>query len=90
MTKKDIVDVVSERTGCTKKAAKEIVDVAFDSVVDFLMDGEDVRLSGFGTFTTSVREARRGRNPQTGEEMIIDAHKTIRFKPAKAFKMAVR
>ena len=89
MNKKELIDVVYEKTGLTKIASKEAIDVVFDSIIKALCNGEEVRLAGFGTLVTSERGQRKVRNPQTGEEMTVEAKKVIKFRPAKAFKTAV-
>jgi nucleoid DNA-binding protein len=88
MNRADLVSKVSEIVG-TNKQAKEIVDCIFDNMTASLKGGDEVRLSGFGTFKVKERKARTGRNPQTGAEIKIEKRKTPRFTPAKALKDAI-
>ena len=88
MNKADLVGKVAEIVG-TSKEAKEVVDCIFENMTAALKGGEEVRLSGFGTFKVKERKARTGRNPQTGVEIKIEKRKTPRFSPAKALKDAI-
>ena len=90
INKKELIDLVSEKTGATKKATMETIDVFVETLIEAVGNGEDVNISGFGKFTVSERAARTGRNPQTGELIDIDATKTPKFKPGKAFKDALK
>ncbi|MDH6674417.1 DNA-binding protein HU-beta [Paenibacillus sp. LBL] len=86
MNKADLVNEIAQRYEMTKKDATEAVNVVFDTIYDALVNGEDVKVNGFGTFEIRKRAARNGRNPQTGEEMLIPASNTVGLKPAKALK----
>ena len=88
--KAQLIDVVAEKTGLTKKDATVAVDAVFGSIQDFLAEGDKVQLIGFGNFEVRDRAARKGRNPQTGEEIQIPASKVPAFKPGKALKDAVK
>ncbi|MCH4169280.1 MAG: HU family DNA-binding protein [Streptococcaceae bacterium] len=88
--KQQLIDKVAEKAGLTKKDAGAAVDAVFSSVSDFLVDGEKVQLIGFGNFEVRERAARKGRNPQTGEEIQIKASKVPAFKPGKALKDAIK
>ncbi|HQP57797.1 MAG TPA: HU family DNA-binding protein, partial [Petrotogaceae bacterium] len=81
MNKKELVDVLSEKVGFSKKDTMEFVDSFIELVSDKLAEGEDVKLVGFGTFTVSSRKARKGVNPQTKKEIKIPARKVPKFKP---------
>ncbi|MGN0346075.1 MAG: HU family DNA-binding protein [Lachnospiraceae bacterium] len=89
MTKTDLVEVIVKETGLTKKAASDAVTALTDSVVEALKKGDKVALVGFGTFEVAKRDARKGRNPQTGKEIKIKASKSPKFKAGKALKDAV-
>ncbi len=89
MTKADLIDQVAARSGLTKKAAGQAVDALFESVTEALAAGQRVQIVGFGTFEVRERAARRGRNPQTGQEIEISARKVPAFKAGKALKDAV-
>ena len=88
--KAELIEKVAEATGLTKKDATASVDAVFSSIQGFLSDGEKVQLIGFGNFEVRERAARKGRNPQTGEEIQIAASKVPAFKPGKALKDAVK
>jgi DNA-binding protein HU-beta len=90
MNKTDLINAVSESTELSKKDATKAVDAVFDSVMNALKDGDKVQLIGFGNFEVRERAARKGRNPQTGEEIEIPASKVPAFKPGKALKDAVK
>ena len=88
--KADLVDKVADKTGLTKKDSNAAVEAVFDSIQEFLAEEEKVQLIGFGTFEVSERAARKGRNPQTGEEIQIPATKVPAFKAGKNLKEAVK
>ena len=89
MNKSDLVDEVS-RVLKTKKDAQLAVDCVLSSVIKTLEKGGSVSLVGFGTFKVAERKARKGRNPQTGEEINIAASKVPKFISGKALKEAVK
>lgn len=88
--KQDLIAKVVEATGLTKKDAIASVNAVFDTVKDYLAEGEKVQLIGFGNFEVRERAARQGRNPQTGEAISIAASKVPAFKAGKALKEAVK
>lgn len=88
--KADLVDKVADKTGLTKKDSNAAVEAVFDSIQEFLAEEEKVQLIGFGTFEVRERAARKGRNPQTGEEIQIPATKVPAFKAGKHLKEAVK
>ena len=90
MTKADLVAQVSKKAGLTARAAKDAVNVVFDTVSAALKRGEKVVVTGFGTFVVRHRAARKGRNPQTGAEIRIPATKTPGFTAGKSLKRAVK
>jgi nucleoid DNA-binding protein len=89
MNKGDLINEVAKIV-TTKKAAQEAVDCVLSSITKTLKKGEDVSLTGFGTFKVVKRKARKGRNPFTGEEIKIKATKAPKFSPGKALKDAVK
>lgn len=89
MNKGDLVNEVAKVVS-TKKEAQAAVDCVFSSITDALADGESVSLVGFGTFKVSRRNARKGRNPQTGEEIQIAASNVPKFAAGKALKDRVK
>lgn len=88
--KADLIDKVSAATDLTKKDSTAAVEAVIDSIQEILADGDKVQLIGFGTFEVRERSARKGRNPQTGEEIEIPATKVPAFKAGKALKEAVK
>jgi len=90
MNKTELINSVAEATELSKKDATKAVDAVFASIQDSLSKGEKVSLIGFGNFEVRERAARKGRNPQTGEEIDIAASKVPAFKPGKALKDAVK
>ena len=86
MNKTELVAVVAEKSGITKKDAERVVSATFDMIIAELMKGEKVQISGFGSFEVKEREARVGRNPRTKEAIEIPASKVPAFKPSKSLK----
>ena len=89
MNKAELVAAVAAKTGDTKKAAEASVDAFVSAVKESLKKGEKVQLVGFGSFEVRKRAARKGRNPQTKEEIKIPASKAPVFKAGKALKNTV-
>ena len=89
MNKGDLVNEVAAVVG-TKKDAQAAVDCVFSSITKALKKGDAVTLVGFGTFKVTKRKARKGRNPQTGEEIKIKASKAPKFTAGKSLKEAVK
>ncbi|WP_449538136.1 HU family DNA-binding protein [Ferdinandcohnia sp. Marseille-Q9671] len=89
MNKTELISAVAESAELSKKDATKAVDAVFEAVQDALSSGDKVQLIGFGNFEVRERAARKGRNPQTGEEIEIAASKVPAFKPGKALKDAV-
>ncbi|WP_085524728.1 HU family DNA-binding protein [Tuberibacillus sp. Marseille-P3662] len=90
MNKTELVNTVAESTQLSKKDASDAVDSVFSAITDSLTEGNNVQLIGFGNFEVRERSARKGRNPQTGDEIEIPASKVPAFKPGKALKDAVK
>ncbi|WP_338473325.1 HU family DNA-binding protein (plasmid) [Niallia sp. XMNu-256] len=90
MNKTDLVKAVAKRAELTQKDATKAVDALFDTISNTLAQEEKIQLVGFGTFEVRERSARKGRNPQTGEEIEIAASKVPAFKPGKELKEAVK
>ncbi|MFW6015747.1 MAG: HU family DNA-binding protein [bacterium] len=97
MTKTELIDVIAEKTGFTKKDTGETVNAVFDTIVDYLSEEakkdedarDNVQIIGFGTFEARDRSKRKGRNPQTGEEITIPARTVPVFRAGKSFKDSV-
>ncbi|CAM2802316.1 HU family DNA-binding protein [Paenibacillus sediminis] len=90
MNKSDLVAQVAEATELSKKDVTKAVDAVFEAISTALQNGDKVQLVGFGNFEVRERSARKGRNPQTGEEIEIPASKIPAFKPGKALRDAIK
>ena len=88
MTKADIASLVAEK-GLTKKQAMDAVEATLEIIKNALRAGEKIQLVGFGSFQVKAKRARKGRNPQTGDEITITARKVLKFKPGKALHQTV-
>lgn len=89
MNKQELISSVADAAGLSKADAGKACEAVFDTISGSLGKGEEVRLVGFGTFSTSHRKASTGRNPRTGEPMQIKASTQPKFKAGKALKDAV-
>ncbi|WP_339249978.1 HU family DNA-binding protein [Sporosarcina sp. FSL W8-0480] len=90
MNKTELINSVAEAADLTKKDATKAVEAVFDTIQSALANGDKVQLIGFGNFEVRERAARKGRNPQSGEEIEIAASKVPAFKAGKALKDAVK
>ena len=86
MNKADLIAAIAAKTGETKKSAEASVNAFVDVITESLVKGDKVQLVGFGSFEVRKRAARKGRNPQTKEEIKIPASKAPVFKAGKALK----
>jgi len=86
MTKADIVEEIYERVGFSKKESADLVETVFSVIKDTLASGQKVKISGFGNFVVREKNARKGRNPQTGEEILLGARRVLTFKPSLVLK----
>lgn len=86
MTKSDIVEIVYQNVGFTKKRAAEVVNLILDTMKEALEEGKKVKISGFGNFEIRRKDSRKGRNPQTGEEITISERRVLTFKPSQVLK----
>jgi len=89
VTKTELIDKVAEKTEFTKKDSGKAIDAVFEAITQALAKNDKVQLVGFGSFEVRKREARKGRNPQTGAEIKIAARKVPVFRAGKALKEAV-
>ncbi len=95
MNKTELVDKLAKETGLTKVKSAEVVNAIFETdpgkgIIAVELDaGNNVSIPGFGTFSTAHRKARQGRNPRTGESIMIKAHTVPTFKPGKGLKERV-
>ena len=86
LTKIDIIEAVYTHLGIPKKDCIRIVESVFEIIKDDLDKGNDVMISGFGKWTVKAKKQRKGRNPQTGKGLMIDARKVVTFKPSQVLK----
>jgi len=82
MVKKDLADRIQHLTGYTKGEAAGMLEAVISLIKTTLESGETVKISGFGSFIVKDKKARRGRNPQTSESIILDARRVITYKPS--------
>ncbi len=90
MTKEGLIEVIVNKIGCSKKQAGDILETIIDTIIQSLSKGEEVTITGFGTFSIKKRAPRTGVNPKTGEKIQIPAMTVPKFKPGKALKEAVK
>jgi len=86
VTKADIVQIVWEKIGYSKKETFDMVEDVFEIILDTLANGEKVKISDFGNFEVRQKKTRKGRNPQTGEAIEISARRVLIFKPSVTLK----
>ena len=88
--KQDLIAKVAETAELSKKQAALVVNTVFETISESLSNGEKVQIIGFGSFDVRERAERKGRNPQTGAELVIPASKAPGFKAGKALKETVK
>lgn len=89
MTKTELRDAICQETGVSAETADAVLTATFEAIIAAVAQGEKVTLAKFGTFEPRERAARKGRNPQSGEELDIAASTAPAFKPASSFKQRV-
>ena len=89
MTKADIVERIMTNTGLSKLDSFDMFELVFSIMKNTLEDGEDIKISGFGKFEVKQKKDRRGRNPQTGEDLIIEARRVLTFKPSTILRKMI-
>ncbi len=89
MTKAEIVLRIYEKVGFSKKEASDVVEATFEIIKSCLERGEKVKVSGFGNFVVNTKRPRKGRNPQTGDDIIIVGRKVLTFKPSQILKKSL-
>ena len=88
-TKADIAEQLYEELGLNKREAKEFVEVFFSEISEILVSGLDVKISGFGNFVLRDKKARPGRNPKTGEDVMISSRRVVTFRAGQKLKARV-
>jgi integration host factor subunit alpha len=86
LTKAELIDSVYEKVGFSKKEAAELVELVFESMKEELCKGGAIKISGFGKFRVRNKKSRMGRNPQTGDAMVISARKVLTFTPSRILR----
>lgn len=89
MTKADIAEKILAGTGLSKKESVELMEAVFSIMKATLESGETLKISGFGSFIVKQKADRRGRNPQTGEAITIEARRILSFKPSTLLRQAI-
>ena len=89
LSKADLAEFLSDVIGLSKREAKDLVEGFFEEISEALIQGRDVRLSGFGNFTTRDKSPRPGRNPKTGEEIPITARRVVTFRAGQKLRHRV-
>lgn len=89
MTKADLVDIIFGKVGLSKIESQNIIEMIFETIKQTLVEGESVKVSGFGTFNVKKKNARRGRNPKTGDELQITPRRVVTFRASNHFKELV-
>jgi integration host factor subunit alpha len=82
MTKAELVSIISEKCSFSRQESIRLVDQVFHILKETLEQGEKIKISGFGNFVTREKRPRQGRNPQTGEQMMISGRRVLTFKPS--------
>lgn len=86
ITKNTLVEMLHNEVGLNKREAKEFIEMFFESLKKNLEEGKDVKISGFGNFVLREKNARPGRNPKTGEEVLIKERRVVTFKSGLKLK----
>lgn len=89
MTKSDIIESFSSKTGISKKESSEMVDLVLELMKNTLASGETLKIAGFGSFVVKLKADRKGRNPQTGETITISSRRILSFKSSPVLKNAI-
>lgn len=89
LTKAELAELLFQHVGLNKRESKDIVETFFDKIRESLVQGQHVKLSGFGNFQVRDKPARPGRNPKTGEVIPISARRVVTFHASQKLKLAV-
>lgn len=89
ITRADVAETIYEEIGLSRKDSNDILDMVIDEIIHELADGNDVKLSSFGTFSLRDKKARCGRNPKTGVEAPISSRRVISFKPSQTMRKII-
>ncbi|MGE5893217.1 MAG: integration host factor subunit alpha [bacterium] len=86
MTKAEIVNTLFEKIGLPKKEAQDVIELILNTMKGTFVEGESIKISGFGTFNVRKKSSRKGRNPKTGTEIEITPRKVVTFRPSNQLK----
>lgn len=89
VTRLDVAEAIYTEIGLSRKDSSDILDMIIDEIVRELSQGNDVKLSSFGTFSLRDKKARTGRNPKTGVEAVISSRRVISFKPSQTMRKLI-
>jgi integration host factor subunit alpha len=89
ITRKELANAVSEKTGFSAQESTDLMERLFEILTEALEKGERVKISGFGNFMVRQKRPRRGRNPQTGGEIVISGRKVVTFKTSNVLRKAL-
>ena len=90
LTKAQLAELLFEQIGLNKRESKDMIDAFFDLVINSLVDGDDVKITGFGNFQIRTKAPRPGRNPRTGEPIPIDARRVVTFHASQKLKELIQ
>ena len=86
LTRSDLAELLFERVGLNKREARDFIDAFFDLIVSQLAQGQEAKISGFGSFELLTKQSRPGRNPRSGESVAIPAKRVVKFRASAALK----
>ncbi|MBQ8465044.1 MAG: integration host factor subunit alpha [Alphaproteobacteria bacterium] len=89
ITRADVAETIYEEIGLSRKDSNDILDMILDEITQELINGNDVKLSSFGTFSLRDKKARTGRNPKTGVDAVITPRRVISFKPSQTMRKEI-
>jgi integration host factor subunit alpha len=90
ITRKELIKAVSEKTGFSTQDSADLMERLFEILTEALEKGEQIKISGFGNFVARQKRPRRGRNPQTGGEIVISGRKVVTFKASSVLRKALK
>jgi integration host factor subunit alpha len=90
LTKAQLAEMLFENIGLNKRESKEMIDALFELITQKLVDGEEVKISGFGNFQIRTKSPRPGRNPRTGEPIPIEARRVVTFHASQKLKLQIQ
>ncbi len=89
ITRADVAETIYEEIGLSRKDSTDVLDMILEEIVNELSNGNEVKLSSFGTFSLRDKKARAGRNPKTGVEAVISSRRVISFKPSQTMRKII-